>query len=52
MRRIIVKFMLASLVAVAVAVAAWVTVTPQPAKADFPDNNGRIAFMKQDSAEH
>jgi Tol biopolymer transport system component len=52
MRRIIVKFMLASLVAVAVAVAAWVAVTPQPAMAEFPGHNGRIAFMKQDSAEH
>ena len=50
MRRIIVKFMLVSLVAVAV--AAWVTVRPQPAKAEFPGQNGRIAFMKQDSDEH
>jgi Tol biopolymer transport system component len=49
MRRIIVTFMLASLVAVAVAVAAWVTVTPQPAMAAFPGQNGRIAFMKPDS---
>ena len=49
MRRIIVKVMLASLVAVAVAVAAWVTVTPQQAKAAFPGQNGRIAFQKQDS---
>ena len=52
MRRIIVKVMLVSLVAVAVAVAAGVTVTPRPAKAEFPGKNGRIAFMKQDSAEH
>jgi Tol biopolymer transport system component len=52
MRRIIVKFMLASLVAVAVAGGAWVLVTPSPASAEFPGNNGRIAFMKQDSAEH
>ena len=52
MRRIIVKFMLASLVAVAVAGAAWVLVMPSPASAEFPGNNGRIAFMKQDSAEH
>ena len=52
MRRIIVKFMLASLVTVAVAVAAWVAVTPQPAMAEFPGHNGRIAFMKQDSSEH
>ena len=51
MRRIIVKVVLASLVAVAVTVAAGVTVTP-PAKAEFPGQNGRIAFMKQDSAEH
>ena len=50
MRRVIVKFMLASLVAVAV--AAWVTVTPHPAKAAFPGQNGRIVFMKQDAAEH
>src|SRR5215217_4277495 len=50
MRRIIVKVMLVSLVAVAVAVAAWVTVTPQQAKAEFPGHNGRIAFMKLDSA--
>ena len=49
MRRIIVKFMLASLVAVAVAVAAWVTVTPRPAEAEFPGHNGRIAFQKKDS---
>jgi Tol biopolymer transport system component len=54
MRRIIVKFMLASLVAVAVAVAggAWVLVAPSPASAEFPGKNGRIAFMKLDSAEH
>jgi Tol biopolymer transport system component len=54
MRRIIVQVMLASLVAVAVAVAggAWVTVTPQQAKAAFPGHNGRIVFQKQDSAEH
>src|SRR5918998_44019 len=52
MRRIIVKFMLASLVAVAVAGGAWVLVAPSPAKAEFPGKNGRIAFMKQDSAEH
>lgn len=48
MRRIILKVMLVSLVAVAVAVAAGVTVTA-PANAEFPGNNGRIAFMKQDS---
>jgi TolB protein len=52
MRRIIMKFMLASLVAVAVAGGAWVLVTPSPASAEFPRHNGRIAFMKQDSAEH
>src|SRR5919112_1712455 len=52
MRRIIVKFMLASLAAVAVAGGAWVLVAPSPAKAEFPGKNGRIAFMKQDSAEH
>jgi len=33
MRRIIVKFMLASLVAVAVAGGAWVLVAPSPASA-------------------
>ena len=49
MRRIIVKFMLASLVAVAAAGGAWVLVAPTPAKAEFPGHNGRIAFMKQDS---
>jgi Tol biopolymer transport system component len=48
MRRIIVKVMLASLVAVAVAVVAGVTVTA-PAKAEFPGKNGRIAFQKLDS---
>src|SRR5215212_7403781 len=52
MRRIIVRFMLASLVAVAVAGGAWVLVTPSLASAEFSGNNGRIAFMKQDSAEH
>src|SRR4051794_30200583 len=52
MRRIIVKVMLVSLVAVAVAVAAGVTGTPQQAKAAFPGQNGRIAFMKQDSDKH
>jgi len=52
MRRIIVKVVLASLVAVAVTVAAGVTVTPQQAKAEFPGKNGRIALMKQDSDEH
>src|SRR5829696_2726032 len=49
MRRIIVKVMLASLVAVVVAVAAWVTVTPQQAKAEFAGKNGRIVFDKADS---
>src|SRR5919112_3166590 len=49
MRRIIVKFMLASLVAVAVAGGAWVLVAPSPAMAEFPGHNGRIAFMRQDS---
>jgi Tol biopolymer transport system component len=52
MRRIIVKVMLASLVAVAVAGGAWVLGTPSPASAEFTGKNGRIAFMKQDSAEH
>src|SRR5215211_4351458 len=52
MRRIIVKFMLASLVAVAVAGVAWVLGAPSPAKADFPGHNGRIAFMKQDTDGH
>jgi Tol biopolymer transport system component len=50
-RRIIMALILASLVAFAMAGAAWVLVAP-PAKAEFPGKNGRIAFMKQDSAEH
>ena len=49
MRRIIVTLMLASLGAFAVAVGAWVTVTPQQAKAAFPGHNGRIVFHKEDS---
>ena len=49
MRRIIVKVMLASLVAVAVGGAAWVVVAPPPAEAAFPGQNGRIAFQKPDS---
>ncbi len=49
MRRITVTFMLATLVAVAVAGGAWVLVAPRPAMAEFPGQNGRIAFMRQDS---
>jgi Tol biopolymer transport system component len=49
MRRIVVALVLASLVAFAVAVAAWVAVTPRPAMAEFPGHNGRIAFMQLDS---
>jgi TolB protein len=48
MRRIVVALVLASLVAFAVAGAAWVLVAP-PAKAEFPGHNGRIAFMRQDA---
>jgi Tol biopolymer transport system component len=49
-RRIIVTFVLATLVVVAVAGAAWVLVAPSPpARAAFPGHNGRIAFMQQDS---
>lgn len=49
MRRIIVTFMLATLVAVAVAGGAWVLVAPPPAMAEFPGHNSRIAFMRLDS---
>jgi len=49
MRRIIVKFMLASLVAVTVAGGAWVLVAPSPAMAAFPGQNGRIVFHREDS---
>src|SRR5215211_2637126 len=49
MRRIIVTFMLASLVAVAVAGGAWVLVAPSPAMAAFPGQNGRIVFHREDS---
>src|SRR5215212_5936116 len=49
MRRIIVTFMLATLVAVAVAGGAWVLVAPSPAMAEFPGENGRIAFHVRDS---
>jgi TolB protein len=49
MRRIIMALMLASLVAFAVAGAAWVLVAPPPAKAAFPGQNGRIVFHRQDS---
>jgi Tol biopolymer transport system component len=49
MRRIIMALMLASLVAVAVAGAAWVLVAPPPAKAAFPGHNGRIVFWREDS---
>jgi Tol biopolymer transport system component len=48
-RRIIVTFMLATLVAVAVAGGAWVLVAPSPAMAEFPGHNGRIAFHVWDS---
>ena len=48
MRRIIMALMLASLVAFAVAGAAWVLVAP-PAKAAFPGQNGRIVFWREDS---
>jgi Tol biopolymer transport system component len=48
-RRIIVKFLLTALVVVAMAGAAWVLVAPSPARATFPGDNGRIAFMKQDA---
>jgi hypothetical protein len=47
MRGIIMTLMLAALVAFAG--TAWVVVAPPPAKAEFPGNNGRIAFMQQDS---
>jgi Tol biopolymer transport system component len=49
MRRIIIALMLASLVAFAVAGAAWVLVAPPPAKAAFPGHNGRIVFHREDS---
>jgi len=49
MRRIIMALMLASLVAFAVAGAAWVLVAPPPAKAAFPGHNGRIVFWREDS---
>src|SRR5829696_5354179 len=49
MRRIIVTIMLATLVAVAVAGGAWVLVAPSPAMAEFPGDNGRIAFHVRDS---
>jgi len=49
MRRIIMALMLATLVAVAVAGAAWVLVAPPPAKAAFPGHNGRIVFWREDS---
>jgi Tol biopolymer transport system component len=49
MRPIIMALMLASLVAFAVAGAAWVMVAPPPAKAAFPGQNGRIVFWSEDS---
>src|SRR5215210_4396970 len=49
MRRIIVTFMLATLVAVAVAGGAWLLAAPSPAMAEFPGHNGRIAFHVRDS---
>jgi hypothetical protein len=48
MRRIIMALILASLVAFAVAGAAWGLVAP-PAKAAFPGQNGRIVFYREDS---
>ena len=48
MRRIIVTFMMATLVAVAVAGGAWVLVAPTPASAAFPGDNGRIVFWRED----
>lgn len=48
MRRIIMAVMLASLVAFAVAGAAWVLLAP-PAKAEFPGQNGRIVFHREDA---
>jgi hypothetical protein len=50
MRPIIMALMLASLVAFAVAGAAWVLVAPPPAKAAFPGQNGRKVFWRLDSA--
>src|SRR5215203_2539750 len=41
--------MLATLVAVVVAGGAWVLVAPSPAMAEFPGQNGRIAFHVRDS---
>jgi Tol biopolymer transport system component len=49
MRRIIMALMLASLVAFAVAGAAWVLVAPPPVKAAFPGHNGRIVYWSVDS---
>ncbi|MBA3426064.1 MAG: PD40 domain-containing protein [Rubrobacter sp.] len=49
MRRIIVALMLTALVVFAVAGAAVVLVAPTPAMAEFPGDNGRIAFMRQDA---
>jgi Tol biopolymer transport system component len=49
MRPTIMALMLASLVAFAVAGAAWVLVAPTPAKATFPGQNGRIVFWREDS---
>jgi Tol biopolymer transport system component len=48
-RRIIVTFMLATLVAVTVAGGAWVLVAPRPAMAEFPGQNGRIVLHREDS---
>src|SRR5215207_8728955 len=50
MRRIIMALMLATLVAFAVAGAAWVLVAPPPAKAAFPGQNSRLVFWRLDSA--
>ena len=49
MRRIMMALMLTTLVAFAVAVAAWVLDAPKPASAAFPGQNGRIVFWRVDS---
>ena len=48
MKRVIVAFASSALVVSAVVAVAWVLVAP-PAKAEFPGQNGRIAFMRQDA---
>jgi Tol biopolymer transport system component len=49
MRRSIVSLVVASLVAVAVAGAAWVLLAPPPGNSVFPGQNGRIVFWREDS---